>query len=60
MKLDLTDFAIRLLFLLAGVIAAIVLAMKGYGVALPALAIGGTLGAFAVSRFEAAAGREEP
>ena len=59
MKLDLHDIAIRLLFLLAGVIAAVILSMKGYGVALPALAIGGVLGAFAVSRLEAAIGREE-
>jgi len=60
MKLDLTDIAIRLLFVLAGVIAAVVLAMKGYGAALPALAIGGTIGAYAVSRLESAIGSEEP
>jgi hypothetical protein len=52
MKLDLQDIALRLLFLLAGGIAAVVLALKGYGVALPGLAIGGMLGAFAVSRLE--------
>jgi len=60
MKLDRTDIAIRLLFVLAGVIAAIILAMKGFGVALPALAIGGVVGAFAVSRLQAAIGSEEP
>jgi hypothetical protein len=60
MKLDLTDIAIRLLFVLAGVVAAIVLAMKGYGVALPALAIGGTIGAYAASRFESFVRSEEP
>ena len=59
MKLDLHDIAIRLLFVLSGVVAAVILTMKGYGVALPALAIGGTIGAFAVSRLEAALGREE-
>lgn len=59
MKLDLHDLAIRLLFLLAGVIAAVVLTMKGYGAALPGLAIGGIVGAFAVSRFEATVGSEE-
>ena len=60
MKLDLTDIAIRLLFVLAGVIAAVILAMKGYGVALPALAIGGTIGAYAASRLQSAVGSEEP
>lgn len=60
MKLDLTDLAIRLLFVLAGLVAAVILAMKGYGVALPALAIGGTIGAYAASRFQSAVGNEEP
>lgn len=52
MKFDLQDYALRFLFVLAGAIAAVVLAMKGFGPALPALALGGVLGAFAVSRFE--------
>lgn len=52
MKFDLQDIALRLLFLLAGGVAAVVLALKGYGAALPGLAIGGMLGAFAVSRLE--------
>ncbi len=52
MKFDLQDIALRLLFVLAGAVAAVVLALKGYGAALPGLAIGGMLGAFAVSRLE--------
>ena len=42
MKLEL---ALRALILLAGGLAAVVLALKGQGAALPALAAGGILGA---------------
>ncbi|HKB80219.1 MAG TPA: hypothetical protein VKH35_10915 [Thermoanaerobaculia bacterium] len=51
MKLDLHDYLIRGLFLFAGAIAAVLLVLKGFGPVLPALAIGGMAGAFAVSRF---------
>jgi len=50
MKLNL-DFALRALIVLAGGLAAVVLALKGQGQALPALAVGGTLGAFVMARF---------
>ena len=50
MKYDLHDFALRALFLTAGGVAALLLAIKGYGDALPAVAIGGALGAFFAHR----------
>ena len=50
MKLN-TDFALRALIVLAGGLAAVVLSLKGQGQALPALAVGGTLGAFMMARF---------
>ena len=45
MKYDSRDLAIRTLFLTAGGLAALLLALKGYGAALPAVAFGGALGA---------------
>jgi hypothetical protein len=51
MKFDLRDFALRTLILIAGGLAALVLALKGEGQALPALAVGGTLGACMMARF---------
>jgi hypothetical protein len=51
MKLDLQDFALRALILVAGGLAALVLALKGEGQALPALAAGGILGACMMARF---------
>ncbi len=45
MKHDYRDLAIRTLFLAAGGVAALLLALKGYGSALPAVAFGGALGA---------------
>ena len=45
------DFALRTLIVLAGGLAAIVLSLKGQGQALPALAVGGTLGACMMARF---------
>jgi len=48
---DLRDLSLRALFLLAGGIAAVLLVLEGFGPALPALALGGTLGAAAVARF---------
>jgi hypothetical protein len=50
MKLNL-DFALRALIVVAGVLSAILLSMKGQAHALPALAIGGTIGACFMARF---------
>jgi hypothetical protein len=50
MRYDSRDFALRALFLTAGGLAALLLAMKGYGAALPAVAFGGALGAVFASR----------
>jgi hypothetical protein len=51
MRFDLQDVALRTLILVAGGLAAVLLALKGQGQALPALAVGGTLGAFVMARF---------
>ena len=45
-NLDLRDLALRGLLLVAGAVSAVLLAMKGQAQALPALAVGATLGAF--------------
>ncbi|HKR62323.1 MAG TPA: hypothetical protein VJZ00_01225 [Thermoanaerobaculia bacterium] len=50
MKHDLQDYALRVLILVAGGVAALLLGMKGHGQALPAVALGGALGAFVASR----------
>ena len=47
------DLALRTLIVLAGGLAALLLALKGEGQALPALALGGTIGACMVARFGA-------
>jgi hypothetical protein len=52
MRYDLRDLALRALFLTAGGVAALLLSLKGYGTALPAVAIGGALGAFLATRVE--------
>ena len=44
-KFDLRDFALRALILVAGGVAAALLALKGQAQSLPALAFGGMLGA---------------
>ncbi len=49
MKHDLSDLALRTLFLTAGAIAALLLTLKGHGAALPAVAFGGALGALFVA-----------
>jgi hypothetical protein len=49
MKHDYRDLALRTLFLTAGGVAALLLALKGYGTALPAVAFGGALGALFVA-----------
>ncbi len=51
MKFDFRDIALRSLIFVAGGLAALVLALKGQGQALPALAVGGTLGACFMARF---------
>lgn len=51
MRFDLQDVALRTLILVAGGLAAVLLSLKGQGQALPALAVGGTLGAFVMARF---------
>ncbi len=50
-KYDLQELALRTLIVLAGGIAAVLFILKGQGAALPALAIGGSLGACAMARF---------
>ena len=52
MKHDLKDLALRTLILVAGGLAALLLALKGYGAALPAVALGGALGAFFAARVQ--------
>src|SRR5712692_839527 len=44
------DLALRTLIVLAGAVAALLLALKGEGPALPALAVGGTVGACMMAR----------
>ena len=50
---DLQDVTLRVLIFVAGGLAAVLLALKGEADALPALALGGTLGAFVMARFSA-------
>lgn len=50
MNLDRKDFALRALILVAGALSALLLALKGQGEALPAVALGGALGAFFAAR----------
>jgi hypothetical protein len=52
MRYDYRDYALRALFLAAGGVAALLLTLKGYGVALPAVAVGGALGAFFAARVQ--------
>jgi hypothetical protein len=58
MNYDLKDFTVRALILVAGVLAATLLALKGYGGALPGVAVGGALGAFFASRVQQATTEE--
>lgn len=44
------DVALRGLILIAGAIAAVLFVLKGQAPAVPALAVGATLGAFAMGR----------
>ena len=52
MKNDLRDFTLRALILVAGGLSALVLALQGHGEALPAIAIGGAVGAFFATRVQ--------
>lgn len=54
MKFDKQDLAIRSLFLIAGGIAAVLLVLHGHGEALPAVAVGGGIGAFFAARLQSA------
>ncbi|HET8774781.1 MAG TPA: hypothetical protein VFP80_13345 [Thermoanaerobaculia bacterium] len=58
MKHDLRDFALRALILVAGGLSALLLALKGHGEALPAVALGGALGAFFATRVQQASQEE--
>src|SRR5215212_895965 len=51
MKLNFQDLTLKALILVAGSLAAVLLAIKGHGEALPALALGSTLGAVFAGRF---------
>jgi hypothetical protein len=48
---DFQGFALRTLIVLAGGIAAALFILKGQSSALPALALGATLGVFAMTRY---------
>lgn len=52
MRFELIDVTLRTLILLAGGVAALLLAREGYGQALPAVAVGGALGAFFAARVQ--------
>jgi hypothetical protein len=52
MKHDLRDFALRALILIAGGLSALLLGLEGHGEALPAVAIGGAIGAFFATRVQ--------
>jgi hypothetical protein len=58
MSHDLKDIALRVLIVIAGILAAVLLTMKGFGQALPAVAIGGALGAALASRMQQAASED--
>lgn len=47
-RFDLQDLALRTLIVIAGALSAVLLALKGQAQAVPALAVGATLGAFAM------------
>jgi hypothetical protein len=48
---DLQDLILRALIVVAGGLAAVLFFLRGQGQALPALALGGTIGAWAMTRF---------
>lgn len=52
MNLDIRDYTLRGLILLAGALSALLLTMQGWGPAVPAIAIGGAVGAMCASKLE--------
>jgi hypothetical protein len=52
MRYQISDVALRALFLTAGGLAALLLALEGYGAALPSVALGGALGAYFAAHVE--------
>ena len=52
-KLDLHDLALRAAIVVAGTVAALLLSLKGHTEAVPALALGATLGTLVMARFQA-------
>ena len=58
MNYDSRDFALRTLILIAGGVAALLLAREGYGQSLPAVAIGGAVGAFFAARLQTTSAEE--
>ena len=50
-RFDLQNLALRTLIVLAGGVAAALFILKGQAEALPALAVGATIGTFAMARF---------
>jgi len=50
-KIDFQDLALRTLIVVAGGVAAALFILKGQGAALPALALGGTLGACMMAHY---------
>jgi len=50
-EMSFQDLALRTLIVLAGGIAAALFILKGQGAALPALAVGATIGTVAMARF---------
>lgn len=58
MKFDRLDLSLRALFLVAGGLAAVVLTLQGHGEALPAVALGGGIGAFFAARVQSQEAQE--
>lgn len=52
MKYDYKDVTLRVLILVAGGLSALLLTLQGHGEALPAVAVGGALGAFFATRVQ--------
>jgi len=51
-RINLQDLLLRTLIIVAGALAAALLVLKGQAQAVPALALGATLGAFAMGRMD--------
>jgi hypothetical protein len=59
MKHDHRDLALRILIVVAGLLSAVLLSLEGFGQALPAVALGGALGAFFAGRVQSSTTSEE-